>query len=61
MKITIKMEPLPVKNNDPNGTLIDWLSTNQDNYDIHSIVFCKDNKGKLCWNIYYVEETKNNG
>lgn len=50
----MEMHPLPVENNDPNGTLSTWLSQNRDNFDIRAITLRKTDDGKLYWHIYHV-------
>ncbi|MBN1806306.1 MAG: hypothetical protein JW837_13745 [Sedimentisphaerales bacterium] len=50
----MNLELLEVENNNPNGTLATWLSNNQDNYDIRSIILGKTDAGELYWYIYYI-------
>lgn len=50
----MNMELLEVENNDPNGTLVTWLTHNKDNYKIRAITLCETDNDKLYWHIYHV-------
>jgi hypothetical protein len=51
----MKLYTFKVEDDDPNDTLVTWLSNNQSNYKIRTIILREEDSETQWWHVYYVD------